>query len=182
MMKLPINPWTDSRRYTPTVLATAGIVPFTRRATHTWMEQDKLAHPTRNSFNDPLSITFVLDALLMVDGLNSFSAKDMVRVLTQRHPTILWSPTIVGRILSNIVEAASESGAPLGAKGASNGTNTYHLTVNHANWAWLGSVRHAMGELAEQIIEEEHETGDFALRPDFPWGPFTGTKWGSIEK
>jgi len=130
---------------------------------------------------DPVSVLFVLDLVLRAHPDTRIRAKELVNLLRMYYPQVLWDVRTVGRILAGLVEAASGCGAPerdLPIKSyVSGGTAGYVVSTRLESWRWLISARHALGNIAEQMVEQERAMGREEPFGDFPWAAFEH-KWG----
>lgn len=146
----------SGRNYAPERLV--GPNPITEIEARGWSKQIKtLHHPTPAGYNDPVAITCVVDALLRSEHDVTIRTRHLNHLLVEEYPQLLWSPVTVGRILSELCEAAEGAGitpAPIIAWHQGTGTR-YIVNVNQNSWKWFARVREAMGKLAERIIEEE---------------------------
>lgn len=145
-------------------------------------ERESLFRASPSNFTDPLSVMLTVDAILRIRPDSRIRASELTNTLRDLYPQILWDPYTVGRILTNIAEAATGCGAPADqlpvASYRSGGLATYVVNATLKNWRWLALVRHNLGQLASTSLEEERRAGKPAKYAEFPWEPFTSAQWG----
>lgn len=144
-------------------------------------EARALTHPTPAGWCDPVSITLVLDLLLRLENDTTLRARHLTDLLTQEYPQVAWNPNTVGRILSELSEAAAVAGAttePPIERNLTRGGNRFVVNVNTHNWNWLLGVRARMYDHALQQVRNERATGEFERRSSFPFDVAAGVRWG----
>lgn len=161
----------------------AGQQIFADGTTKTWIRQrPALAHPQRNSHNDPVTVALLLDGMLRLEHDHVLRAKPLADLLNEQYPQLLWDAVTVGKILASLSEAAKASGAPETElpleRGVTSGAAFFAFRPSVLNWRWLASLRHAMGRKAEEVIQTERKLGKAIARPDFPWDAFAEVEWG----
>lgn len=73
-------------------------------------DRRNLFYPTPNGYNDPLSVAFVLDALVRMPKDHAFRAKTLTELLAREYPAVVWDSVIVGRILAELADEAAQDG------------------------------------------------------------------------
>ena len=145
---------------------------FHPRVTTEWRRQagrfpnqpkQKLARPDPARDTDPLTIMLLLDGLLRTNPDAYINAGNLSMHLATdeaQYSQILWNPTVVGRLLSNIHVVAQEvappnGGAPLIDRSTYGGQKNYVIQPDIHTWHWLGCLREYYGQLTKQTIAEE---------------------------
>lgn len=132
---------------------------------------------------DPVSIALLLDGLLRLEHDTTIRARHLATILNQEYPQISWNATTVGRILSELAEAALALGLdePPLERQLTSGGHRFAVNVNSLNWRWLLNVRRAMGDYAEEVIREERALVEFSPRRNFPFDVIDRVEWGRAE-
>jgi hypothetical protein len=146
-------------------------------------QRTSLVHSTPNSHTDTVCVALVTDLLLRLNPTSRIRSRELTAELNQLYPQILWDTRTVGRILSNIADAAEGCGAPETSRPleprVSQGLTTYTVNPTLLNWRWLAQVRHNLGLAAETQTESERKLGRLQKTTDFPWEAFTSATWGA---
>lgn len=132
-------------------------------------EVQTLVHPTPAGYFDPVTIMSVLDMLLRLEHDTTVRPRDLVPLLQQHYPNLIWKPIVVGRVMSDLCEAASAQANPPLTKAMSFGGHRYAITVDAESWSWLLKAREGMAQLAKRTIEIERATGEPMKRTSFPF-------------
>jgi hypothetical protein len=128
-----------------------------------------LVHPSPAGYYDPVTITSVIDMILRLEHDTTIRPRDLVPLLSQHYPNLIWKPIVVGRVLSDLTEAASAQEEPAIQKSLSSGGHRYSIAVTPDAWRWLVKTRDAMAEMAFRQIEIERATGEPVKRTSFPF-------------
>lgn len=114
------------------------------------LPKGRLYHKTPASFNDPISVVYVLDALLKVPRGHYVRPSYLVPILTDDHPQMYWSANVVGRILAGIHVVCDEEYGMDGytlrkvRKNAEDGSE--HREVNDEKWLPFANGRDSKGK------------------------------------
>jgi hypothetical protein len=169
------------RKYRPAKLA--GTNPIDRKAARNLADRTaRLSHPTPAGWCDPVSIALVLDAILRLEHDTTIRAGHLNDILNAEYPQVAWNPNTVGRILSELAEAAAATGAesPAIVRGLTRGGNRFAVNVDSLNWRWLYEVEKRMLDLAERVTLDERVTGKVKSRPSFPHDVVASVRWGAV--
>lgn len=80
----------------------------TRRMARWNSDRRNLFYPSPNGYNDPVSIAFVLDALIRIPHEAPIRATWLASFLNAEYTSVVWDATCVGRILGELAEEADE--------------------------------------------------------------------------
>ena len=139
-------------------------------------------YPSKNGFNDPLTITCLLDLLIRMEPATFLNAPVLVDFLEDEYPQIVWDAVTVGRIMKALVEEAAiterpnNQPAPIIEYRYSDG-RVYMINPSPGNHYWLCQLREYFGRCAEKYARD--------LRGDEPpsrdgqiWADVTTLPWG----
>jgi hypothetical protein len=144
-----------------------------------WNRQAGETWPTKSGYFDPLSLMLVVEMLMRTEGDTYIVARDLTRMLENAFPQQTWRAVVVGRILSDLAEAANATDAtprPI-EKTAGQGGHDYLLNVNPENWRWLGDVREVAGRLFERALDDARR-GTYKPPSSFPFEEFDTIEFG----
>lgn len=178
--------------YWPTSLRGQGLTnPMGRPLRDRWRNQVGLGgksarslvfYPTDCGYNDPLTITCVVDQLLNYETDSYIEAGPMTEDLQKAYGHLVrFDAYTVGKILSRLaqeerdVETRPATDAIL-LYVNSGGARKYAVAESFHGWLWLAQVRDYFGKAAEHVREERRK-GRNPLRID-RWEGINALPWG----
>lgn len=165
--------------------------PFPHTQTDIWRRQvgrfknqptTFLYHPSRNGWNDPLTIMVIVDCLLRLNPRRYVSAAQLTAILQDHYKMISWDQHTVGKVLSDLHSWAQMAERPKGRMAPIervtwNGSRQYVLDHSLAGWDWLGQAREYLGQAATKLIAIEHHNQIILPRSDEVWDGLADCKW-----
>lgn len=158
------------KTYTPTLLP--GESPVSPEQARAFRRQnDTMYHSSPAGYYDPVTITLLLDMLLRCEHDTCIRARDLRFLLDVEYPQMMWTDVTIGRVLSDLAEAARGSGVdptPIEQQRTTHG-HKYVLNITRNGWVWLRDARIRMGDYAEQLLASERRDRARITLPAFPF-------------
>lgn len=142
-------------------------------------------YPTDCGYNDPLTITCVVDMLMNLETDSYIESGPLTEDLQKTYGHLVrFDAYTVGKILSRLAQEERDvetrpATAELILYVTTGGARKYAIAEDYQGWRWLGEVREYWGTLALHVMDERRK-GKTPLRIDrweglntLPWGAAT---------
>lgn len=125
-------------------------------------------HRSRNGVYDPLTYYRVLHTLMSIEPGQLFRTQELIAVLKIEHPQMVWDPTTVGRVVTDIADSLKEANGitPISFARRWNGMS-YQMEADAEGRVALMNLLEDLHGLCEEELERE-SNGDFPKRVASP--------------